>query len=361
MKKSLIALSVLAAFSGMAHAQTNVAVYGIVDTGLVKETGSDVRMGSNWESRIGFKGTEDLGSGLKATFQLEKRINLNDGTKADGYTIDTLNGRDNIDWKGAANVGLKSDAWGAVSLGRVNDIAIENFSNLDPFAYYSVGSAFGGISVLYSEQIPNTLRYDSPEWAGLAFNLSYSVGQDKHHGNAATIDGVAYPYGDYGNDGFGIGVKYDNGPLLLTANYDRLADSDKSWIWNAGGAYTWEGLTFSLGYQGTTIRSAAAGALGIADTDIKQKDWLFGVQYNTGAHTVKFSYNRGEVESRSDYDGKANKYALGYDYALSKRTTLYAIAAYTDSDNGAVGAIYNTNGAANDSVTGVQLGIQHRF
>lgn len=361
MKKSLTAVSVLSALSGMAYAQTNVTIYGIVDTGFIKETGSDVRMGSNWENRIGFKGTEDLGSGLKATFQLERRFNLNDGTNADGYTIDTLNDRGNTDWKGAANVGLKSDAWGAVLLGRVHDIAIENFSNLDPFAYYSVGSAFGGYSILYSEQIPNTLRYDSPEWAGLALNLSYSVGQDKHHDNAANINGVAYPYGDNGNDGFGIGLKYDNGPMLLTANYDRLADSDKSWVWNIGGAYKWENLTFSLGYQGTTIARPAANALGIADTDIKQKDWLLGIQYNTGVHTAKFSYNRGEVESHSDYDGKANKYAIGYDYALSKRTTLYAIAAYIDSDNDSVGEIYNTNFTSNDSVTGIQLGIQHRF
>ena len=80
MKKRLLATSVLAAFAGMAQAQSNVTVYGIVDTGFIKETGSDVSMGSNIDNRIGFKGSEDLGGGYKATFQLEKRFNLNDGT-----------------------------------------------------------------------------------------------------------------------------------------------------------------------------------------------------------------------------------------------------------------------------------------
>ena len=96
MKKTLIALAVLGACTGAAHAQTNVTIYGLVDTGLIKESGSDVRMGGNEDSRIGFKGTEDLGSGLKATFQLERRFNLNNGTRIAGNNaLDKLQGADN--------------------------------------------------------------------------------------------------------------------------------------------------------------------------------------------------------------------------------------------------------------------------
>ena len=69
--------------------------YGTVDTGLIKETGSDVRMGSNEDSRIGFKGTEELGSGMKATFQLERRFSLNNGTKFSGNNaLDILGKKD---------------------------------------------------------------------------------------------------------------------------------------------------------------------------------------------------------------------------------------------------------------------------
>ena len=99
----------------------------------------------------------------------------------------------------------------------------------------------------------------------------------------------------------------------------------------------------------------------IDSNSIRQKDWIIGLVYETGPHTVKFSYNRGDLESRGDYDGNMNKYALGYTYTMSKRTSLYAIAAYTDSDNDSVGSVYNTNGAERDSVTGVQFGINHKF
>lgn len=106
MKKQLLALSLLAAFAGMAHAQSNVTIYGLMDTGFIKETGSDLKMGEWNSSRLGFKGTEDLGSGYKATFQLEKRFYVNDGAK---------NG--DLEFEGASNVGL-AGPFGAVRLGR---------------------------------------------------------------------------------------------------------------------------------------------------------------------------------------------------------------------------------------------------
>lgn len=81
MKKSLIALAVMGTFAGAAYAQSNVTVYGILDTGFARSTGSDVRLGSNVDSRMGFRGTEDLGGGVKADFNLERCINVNDGTR----------------------------------------------------------------------------------------------------------------------------------------------------------------------------------------------------------------------------------------------------------------------------------------
>ena len=74
MKRNLLALALLASLAGTAFAQSNVTIYGIVDNGFIKETGSDITMGQNVLNRIGFKGSEDLGRGYKATFQLEKRL-----------------------------------------------------------------------------------------------------------------------------------------------------------------------------------------------------------------------------------------------------------------------------------------------
>ena len=193
MNKKLLVTLMAMGLTGIAHAQTNVTIYGTVDTGLIKETGSDVRMGSNDDSLIGFKGTEELGSGMKATFQLERRFSLNNGTKFSGNNaLDILqgadpDGEDGVEWQGAANVGLQGEAWGAVRLGRVNDIAIENFGELDPFAVTGVATALVGNNILYSEQLANTIRYDSPSWAGFGFSASYTLGQDTHHGNGSDI------------------------------------------------------------------------------------------------------------------------------------------------------------------------------
>ncbi len=354
MRKTLISTLVLGLLAGSAYAQTNVTIYGQVDTGLIKETGSDTRMGNNQDNVIGFKGTEDLGGGTKAVFKLERRFNLNDGTEySDNNAVDKLQGSNGAEWQGAAYVGLSNDDYGKVTLGRVNDIGIESYSAVDPFAYFSVGIAGSAKNPLYAEQLPNTIRYDSPEFAGLSLKATYTLGEDTH------------PKGTYyhasGNDGFALGLNYANGGFFATANYDRLADTDKSWFWNIGLGYTYEGFTATLGYQGSTMKSAAAEALELDSAAIKQKDWIIGLMYETGPHTIKFSYNRGDLESDGIYDGNMNKYALGYDYSLSKRTTLYAMVAYTDSDNDDVGAIYNTNCVESDSVTGVQFGINHKF
>ena len=109
------------------------------------------------------------------------------------------------------------------------------------------------------------------------------------------------------------------------------------------------------------IQFAAADILEIDTHAIRQKDWIVGLMYTAGPHTLKASYNRGDLDSKGDYDGNMNRYALGYTYSMSKRTSLYAIMAYTDSDDEAVGSIYNTNGVESGSVTGVQFGINHRF
>lgn len=348
MKKTLIALAVLGAAAGVAHAQSNVTIYGIVDTGYIKETGSDTRMGANNESRIGFRGTEDLGGGLKATFELEKRLTLNNGANSNAYNAyDTLNSAGNPDWKGAANVGLAGNAWGAVRLGRVNNLGIESYRKIDPFNHYSVGAALSATgNVLYSEQLSNTVRYDSPTWSGFSFGLSYTTAHDDHNS--------AY-YRAIGNHGWNINLQYDNGPLLLLGNYYRLADSNNSDVWNLGAAYKFGAVRISLGYQNTDIDIAAP-------IKLKQKEAIAGLQWDIGPGQLNASYNYAKVDLKgTSYDGKAHKYALGYTYNLSKRTAVYGIVSYLDSDDAIIGALYSTNGVARDSTTGVQIGITHKF
>lgn len=376
MDKKILVAALLGVAGSAAYAQTNVQIYGTVDTGYVKETGSDVRMDENATNLIGFKGAEDLGGGYKATFRLEKQFSLSDGTNK--HSDDTVNTHDslakangsrsdNIDWVGAANVGIEG-AFGQVRLGRVNEMSVEYFTEIDPFEQGTTGSSLAQYNLTRSEQISNTLRYDSPEWAGFSFGLTYTLGGDKH-----ARDDAGKKDTNVKNDGFGASLRYDNDDLFLTANFTRVADSKRSFVWNVGSAYTINDFRISLGYQASQIKDISAyydGVDGLSGPifdymqGLKQQEWEIGLSYGFGANTVKFAYNRAVVDAgnHADYEGgNVNKYALGYTYDFSKRTQFYGVVSYTDSSNADVGAIYNNNGAASDSVTGVQFGITHNF
>ena len=363
MKKTLIALAVLGAAAGVAHAQSNVTIYGIVDTGFIKESGKDIRMGENVNNRIGFRGVEDLGSGMKATFELEKRFELADGTlkESNGYKND----KKVTDWDGAANVGLKGDAWGAVRLGRVNELTTETIRKMDPFYQYGVGSMF--LSKQRSARISDTVRYDSPNWSGFHFGATYSLGGNVNR-DSASVSMLNVLDNGADNDGYAISLGYDNGPLALVGNWSRLADSNKSSVWNLGAAYKFGPARVSLAYENTRNKGWWLGdeteykntgmALG---EQSKQQNWLLGLEWTLGPGRLNASINYNQIKDVASWsDNKDNmKYALGYTYNLSKRTSIYGNVAYTDYDDEQAGAYY---GAKNrDSVTGVQVGITHKF
>jgi predicted porin len=373
MHKRILIAALLGALGAGAYAQTNVQIYGTLDTGFVKETGTDTRMDENAANVIGFKGSEDLGGGYKAIFQLEKQFLLDDGGYKDiddaSHFHDVLQrrmkGDSHLDWMGAANVGIKGP-FGKVRLGRVNEMSVEYFTEVDPFEQGATGSTLAKYNLTRSEQISNTLRYDSPEWSGFSFGATYTLGSNTHQ-RVENEDGTYSHKKGVRNDGFGASLRYEGEDLFLTANFTRIADSAKSWVWNAGGAYKFGDLRVSLGYQKSQVKDMSDWRLGADDdfietTGINQEEWQAGVSYEFGANTVKFGYSHGAMKG-NDYlkGGNANKYSLGYTYDLSKRTQLYAMASYTDSSNDDVGSVYNNNGVAADSVTGVQLGITHNF
>ncbi len=384
MKKTLIALAVLGAAAGVAHAQSNVTIYGIVDTGFIKKSGHDVEMGENVNNRLGFRGVEDLGSGVKATFELERRFDLNNGVEK-GYT--------KPGYDGAANVGLKSDTWGAVRLGRVNELTTETIRKFDPFYQYGVGAMLEGNQRM--PRIDNTIRYDSPNWNGFHFGASYSLGgntdSDSISGDPESTPGAGDSTGmrnvkDNGadNDGYGVMLGYDNGPLALVANWSRLADSKKSSVWNLGAAYRFGDAKVELLYQQTkdkgwavgdrsnwndaasdfrtwmATRDAATQAEWADIDEIKEKQWLLGLEWklgpgrlNASAQWMEVEVGGGDVSDKDIY-----KYAIGYTYDLSKRTAIYGNVAYTDYDDEEVAQLY---GDTDDGTYGVQIGITHKF
>ncbi len=350
MKKQLLTVSLLTAFAGMAQAQSNVTIYGIVDTGYIKETGSDLKMGSWNDSRIGFKGTEDLGSGYKATFQLERRFNPNDGAA----TTD-------IDWEGASNVGL-AGPFGAVRFGRMNEIETESFRRLDPFNQEGVGSMLKGTQ--RTSRISNVARYDSPSFSGFKVALGYYLGENTDRDSAPeTHEPGAIAEQGANNDGYAIGLNYDNGSLLLLANYSRLSDSNDSYVWSIGGAYKIDGFKVGLGFERTDDRGWKLGNYRPRN-ESKQNNWILSAEYKTGPHKIAGSFSWIDFDNLDEAQyGKdsldAKKYSVGYFYSLSKRTTLYGQLAYTDFEDKTLAE--NVFGYYDDDVTGVQIGINHKF
>ena len=356
MKKTLIALAVLGAAAGVAHAQSNVTIYGIVDTGFIKESGSDWKMGENVNNRIGFRGVEDLGSGQAATFELERRFNLNDGTLK-GYK-GAENGNKSTDWDGAANVGLKGSNWGAVRLGRVNELTTETIRKMDPFYQYGVAGMIE--STQRSARISNTIRYDSLNWSGFHFGATYSLGGNVNN-DSISSDMKPVKAAGADNDGYALSLGYDNGPLALVGNWSRVADSNKSYTWNLGAAYKFGPARVSLAYENTKDKGWFLGEKS-DNGPSKQQNWLLGLEWTLGQGRLNASVQWDKVKDVSGWNGddkKLWKYALGYTYNLSKRTSIYGNVAYTDFDDKDMGAFYGYSDR--DSVTGVQVGITHKF
>ena len=341
MKRTIVSLAVLGGFACMAHAQTNVKIYGIVDTGYIKQTGHDVAMGENTNNRIGFMGTEDLGSGMKATFQLERRFNLNDGTAAT-----------DLEWEGAANVGLASDKWGKIRFGRMNEISNEYIQSLDPFFQNGIGS------MIWSGQrairIGNNSRYDSPSMGGVNVSVSYALSTNSTNSiTNKTID----------NDGYAVGVKYDVKPLLLQASWARNADSDNSSIWNLGASYQFGPALISVAYEKTDnkgwLLNKASAAQGKQDTAFVGLKWKLGP--GTVLGLVEYSKLKNNPVVGNN-DNSVMKYALGYVYNLSKTVSIYGNIAYADYESLALtNALKGAYKVYAESSMGYQVGMTYRF
>ena len=340
MKKTLIAMAVLAA-SSAAFAQTNVVIYGAVDINYVKETSKSITMNERYNNRIGFMGTEDLGGGLKATFQLEERFQL--------YSGKDKNSADRGDFEGAANVGLKGN-FGHVRFGRVNELSTETYRQIDPFQQYGVagmietplrGNAGEG-------RLGYTARYDSPNFNGFKLGVSYTV----KNNSKSYVDYYGLGSTEDDNAGYAVSGTYTNGPLYLVANYNKAVNSLDSYNWNLGGAYAFGPAKLSMGYEQTRASDFA---------DVKIKNWIIGLSYKVGAGVINASYNRSDMDALGSDFGSQTKYGIGYTHNLSKRTSVYANYAHTKYKDGYVSEFDNGPVQPNDSSSAVEIGITHKF
>lgn len=330
MKKSLLALAVLASFAGVASAQTNVTVYGVVDMGIQRTDNNGAGVDPTWAlnsgiqsgSRLGFKGTEDLGGGLSASFQLENGFNADKGTEAQGGL---LFGRQ-------AWVGLNG-GFGSVKFGRQYTPIFTAVSSVDPFevglagSLESTASNFGTVNT-FGTRMDDTVNY------------SLTAG--------AFSGQVAYGFGEVPGDTtasrqLGLSLGYANGPVNAVLAYHKQENgagtlSDKTWF--VGGTYNFGVVKAHASYADNKDEASGAG---------KSRDYMLGVSAPVGAGSVLGSYQH---EKNRDTNVKSNVFAVGYIHNLSKRTNLYTSLGYAKDE---------TPGVADVKSNMFNVGIRHKF
>ena len=358
MKKSLIALAVLAA-SGAAMAQSSVTLYGVADAGVTYLNGADnwsgVTSGNNLTSRLGFRGVEDLGGGLKANFVLEGGINLDSGDGKSGGATGT-----GFEFKRRSTVGL-SGGFGEVRMGREFTAAYNATARYDVFGMVGIGQsrlwADGAIAdpinnvnanagaVTTNQRISNALTYVSPDFSGFKVGVNYGFGETTN--------------GNSDSGYLGAGLMYDNGPLSLGLGLERLNSGANTVVasdidaWSLGGSYNFGVAKLLAGYRESTVDRAAV--------ENKRSGYYVAATAPVGAGTVRVSYNRYENEL-GNVTGKADQFAIGYVYGLSKRTSVYGTYAYLKNKNGANLYTLGSGGLkTNGSQQGVQVGVSHAF
>ncbi|MEG2818498.1 MAG: porin, partial [Comamonas sp.] len=308
--------------------------------------------GGNATSRIGFRGVEDLGGGLKANFWLEAGLNADDGSGKSGGAAGP-----GLEFKRRSTVGLEG-GFGEIRLGRELTAAYNATSRYDVFGQVGLGVsrlwADGGFGTVNSttQRVSNMVTYLSPDFSGFKAAVNYGFGevQDKNRDSRY----------------FGAGLTYDNGPLSLGLSGERsnrgantVAAYDVT-AWALGGSYNFGAVKLAGGYRDS-------GAKPVVGSKNKLKGYYIGLSAPVGAAgEVKASYNRYEAQLAGADKNKADQFALGYVHNLSKRTAVYGTYAYIkNKNNGALGINLNgTNGGTlkdNGSQHGVQAGIRHAF
>jgi predicted porin len=339
MKKSLLALATLTAFAGAASAQSSVTLFGVVDVGVAYTAGAGdnktlMTTDGNASSRIGFRGVEDLGGGLRAGFWLEGALSADDGSEA--Y----------VGYRRRSTLSLMGN-WGEIRLGRDYTPTFWNWTTFDPFGTNGVGAAtnlglevstFSGASYGTLVRADNTVGYFLPSMGGL-------------YGQAMVAAGEGRP----GNKNYMGRLGWASGPFNIAAAYGltEATPSIDFTNWNVAGSFNAGFGTFSAFYSQIE-----------ADANLfEQANWYIGYQMPFGAFTLKATYGAAERDAGPN-TGDATQIAVGAVYDLSKRTALYATYSQIENDGTAFRVFGGTNAlpsARNTDSKGAQIGVRHSF
>jgi GBP family porin len=406
-----LAIATLVLFTGAAHAQSSVTLYGLIDasvaytnsvnkstaiTAHTNQGASEFQMMSGLlsTSRWGIRGSEDLGGGLHAVFQLENGFNVNNGSlkNSEAGQINDLFGRQ-------AWVGLSSDQYGSVTLGRQYDLIVDYVAPQS-----ATGTGWGGNIAAHpfdnddmdnSMRLNNSVKFSSASYNGIKIGAMYAFS------NAAGQSG--------NNNAYSVGAHYVYGGLTVGAAYDQInrnagspnnsgatSATDGNFLSYGGGqqifgvsaGYQFDNktsvgllwshsVTYNLTNSSITGTSLFGNSYGLTGSSLRFDNFEINGRYFVrpdislgAAYTYTMaSYSGGTASGGAPTAGATphwNQITVQADYFLSRRTEVYATAAYQRVGGGngiqAFNAgIYNmTQSSGNEQVV-AGVGIRHRF
>lgn len=335
MKSKILALLGLTS-AVVSHAQSSVTIFGSIDlnvthakAGSKHVTGMD-QGGHKLPSRIGFRGTEDLGGGLSSGFWFEAAVSPGTGAAQSAFF-----GR-------RSTVSLISKRFGEIRLGRDYTPAFWNISQFSPFGTVGVGGAsnlidgwpLGTHGAKTLSRANNLIGYFLPKTSsGIYGQLSYATGD--------SVNGARYLGGRIG---------HENGPFNIAAAYGQTKTAEGNYrVATLGGTYDFGTVKAYANYFQQQIN------------DYKQINVLIGASAPvTSVGTLKASVAQSRLSGSHD---KAHQIAVGYTHRLSKRTTLYTAYSYIRNrgNSAYVTADVSPEGAPGQNSQGVQFGIDHAF
>ncbi|GAB3654297.1 porin [Ramlibacter alkalitolerans] len=338
MKKLLTAVTAATLAVGAA-AQSSVTLFGVVDVGVARVTGNGtsrtgLSTGGANISRLGFRGVEDLGGGLAASFWLEAGLDVDTGQGKTGGAL-SFNRRSTVSLAGR---------FGEVRLGRDDAATFLNTLIFDPFLTNGVGGNNAFIMLGAPIQISNAVSYFLPPGLGGFYaQLQYAFGEQPSNATNSQE-------GNY----VGLRAGYRAGPVhvaLATGKLQGATDGADIRIHNFGASYDFGVLRPSLLWAREKRGTAQITAVEL------------GVTAPLGLGELRAQASRYDTAG-SDADWK--KFAIGYGYNLSKRTQLYATVAHLSNQAGAQRAIGVQGLAASGtslggSSNGYELGLRHTF
>ena len=414
MKKSLLAVAAMGAFASAAQAQSSVTVYGLLDVGYVgyntrvatgsvvnKTTGNAFSTSAESTSRLGFKGTEDLGGGNSAFFTLELGVTPNSAQAIS--TSGTQNRQ--------AFVGLKKNGVGQFALGTQYTVVHNAVSATDPgqannisgnLVYPAITEGTGGTEnstgAAYTVRTNNQLSLSSETFAGFKANAMLVMNNKNQNETVTTSGTITTTTGGLNNqNGWGLGLNYTLNKFYATANYQALTSKQSAQTVNTAGT------TWATYYVAGAPATGYAGGASAPGTNVQDNQWYLAATYDFGILKAYAQYINRKVSAQQNnsyylsrsaeqigvrsfitptveawvsgglgrYTGYGSNAAnmtgwqIGSNYWLSKRTNFYAIYGQTGTSNVSTPTTINGSTAnvnpASTNISNYAIGVRHTF